>query len=131
MDQSPVPADEEAVAVGDFQVVDGLDLVAADPGNFGNSADGPDRVAWSEFSGHGPPLSGLPEAVNLGRDDRFAIEFDSQGRRRLIVEDGEDGPEIEFARGDVLGQDLVADSRPSIGLGPIRVRTGVPAPKQE
>ena len=98
----------------------------------GHPAEGPDRVAGLEVAGHDPALAGLPEAVDAGGDDRLVAERDPERPAGRVVDRRPGRAGSSGAGAGVLGEDLVADlDRPRWPRIPSRVRTGVPAPKQE
>ena len=95
VDQGAELADEEALTLGDFQVEDRTDRVVRHPANRNRPAERADGVAGLEIAGHHPPLTRLPEAVDSGGDDGLVAELDPEGRRGLVVVDGQDRHEVQ------------------------------------
>src|SRR3954451_1391783 len=73
VDEDAAFADEEALPVGDFEVVDRLDGVGLDGHDASGPAEGAEGVAGFQVAGHDPALARLPEAVDAGGADRLVL----------------------------------------------------------
>ena len=108
MDKDAAITHEEARPTGDLQVKHKLRRARFDGSDSVDTFERADRVTNFEVACHRPTFTGFPEPMDRSRGDDLFSEFDLERGYGWIVENGQDGSELQGARISILNEYFVA-----------------------